>query len=156
MKRKALAHRFVENIPEQLDEGVLYVSLEYATALHRCACGCGKEVVTPLSPTDWQLQFDGESVTLAPSIGNWSFPCRSHYFVRRGRVVWASAMSQRAIEEGRAADRLAKAKHFSSHQEADLSAPASVEASTTALHSNGIPQEVGWWDRLLRWLAGRG
>ena len=27
--------------------------------------------------------------TLDPSIGNWSFACRSHYFMRKGRVVWA-------------------------------------------------------------------
>src|SRR5688572_12008813 len=83
-----LSHRFVKSVPEQLEEGVLYVSIEYATAIHRCCCGCGNEVVTPLSPKDWKLTFDGESVSLSPSIGNWSFKCRSHYWIARNRIRW--------------------------------------------------------------------
>ena len=70
---------FVMSIPDSLAERTLYVSMEYATVTHKCCCGCGLEVVTPLSPTDWKLTFDGVSVSLDPSIGNWSFPCRSHY-----------------------------------------------------------------------------
>jgi hypothetical protein len=82
-------HRFVEYIPEQLEERTIYISIRFATAVHRCCCGCGREVVTPLSPTGWSLTFDGETISLAPSIGNWSYPCRSHYWIRRDRVVWA-------------------------------------------------------------------
>jgi len=40
-------------------------------------------VVTPLSPTGWSLIFDGETVSLYPSIGNWNFPCRSQRLDRR-------------------------------------------------------------------------
>ena len=69
-----------------IEEGKIYVSIAYATAVHKCACGCGKEVVTPLSPTDWKLIFDGKTVSLDPSIGNWGFPCRSHYWVRNNRA----------------------------------------------------------------------
>jgi hypothetical protein len=69
---------FVASIPDRLAEHTLYVSMEYATVAHQCCCGCGLEVVTPLSPTDWKLTYDGVSVSLHPSIGNWSFPCRSH------------------------------------------------------------------------------
>ncbi|MEW1836919.1 DUF6527 family protein [Nonomuraea angiospora] len=47
-----LDHRFVEHIPERLEPGELYISFPFATAAHLCACGCGKEVVIPLSPTD--------------------------------------------------------------------------------------------------------
>lgn len=80
---------FVESLPETLKERTLYVCMEFATASHKCACGCGKEVVTPLSPTDWKLMFDGRTVTLHPSIGNWGFECRSHYWIRGNRVEWA-------------------------------------------------------------------
>ena len=59
------AHKFVEPIPERLEEGVLYISIHYATGMHLCACGCGHQVVTPLSPTDWEMTFDGETVSLA-------------------------------------------------------------------------------------------
>ena len=65
-----MQHKFVEFIPDELENGVLYVSVTYATAIHECCCGCGNEVVTPLAPNDWQLTFDGESITLFPSIGN--------------------------------------------------------------------------------------
>lgn len=82
MRRRTLTHQFVEFIPDQLQEGILYVSLQYATAAHICCCGCGEEVITPFSPSDWQLTFDGVTITLSPSIGNWSFACRSHYWIR--------------------------------------------------------------------------
>ena len=80
-------HRFVEFIPEEVEEGILYVSIEYATAVHKCYCGCGNQVVTPLSPAFWELTYDGESVTLFPSVGSWSFPCRSHYWIERNKVI---------------------------------------------------------------------
>jgi Family of unknown function (DUF6527) len=60
MRYARLAHEFVDHIPDVLDPGVLYVSMKYATAAHRCCCGCGLEVVTPFTPTDWKLTFDGE------------------------------------------------------------------------------------------------
>ena len=81
-------HQFVDYIPERPQPGVLYVSIPYATVVHRCACGCGNKVVTPLSPADWKLTFDGESITLYPSVGNYSYPCRSHYWIRGGLAQW--------------------------------------------------------------------
>jgi len=74
-RQETLRHEFVEHIPEELEEGVLYVSITYATAAHKCACGCGREVITPFTPTDWKMTFDGETISLAPSIGNWNFEC---------------------------------------------------------------------------------
>ena len=85
-----LTHVFVKSVPEQLEDGVIYVSIEYATAIHKCCCGCGNQVVTPLSPRDWKLTFDGETISLQPSIGNWNFKCRSHYWITRNRVEWCA------------------------------------------------------------------
>ena len=93
-----IKHEFVEFIPKERQEGVLYISIPYATAVHNCFCGCGLKVVTPISPVGWQLTFDGETITLFPSVGNWSFPCRSHYFIRRDTVVWGEDMSQYEID----------------------------------------------------------
>ena len=42
-------------------------------------------MVTPLKPTDWKLTFDGKTITLYPSIRNWNFACRSHYWIRNNR-----------------------------------------------------------------------
>lgn len=84
-----LRHEFVKHIPENLAERTVYVSITFATAAHKCACGCGNEVVTPISPTDWELTFDGRTISLYPSIGNWNLPCQSHYWIERDRVVLA-------------------------------------------------------------------
>ena len=42
----------VEDMPENINPGVLYVSEEYEIACHRCACSCGSLVYTPLGPTE--------------------------------------------------------------------------------------------------------
>lgn len=96
-----LQHHFVDVIPDDLTDGHLYVCMVHATVVHRCCCGCGSEVVTPLAPNGWQLAFDGETVSLSPSIGNWSFACRSHYWIRNGRVVWARQWSDREVADAR-------------------------------------------------------
>ncbi|GGQ97210.1 DUF6527 family protein [Streptomyces pilosus] len=102
MKPLRLTHEFVDYIPEQLDAGVLYVSLRFTTVIHLCCCGCGSKVVTPLSPGDWRLTFDGASVSLSPSIGNWSYPCRSHYWIRDSTVRWAAQWTPKQVEAARA------------------------------------------------------
>jgi hypothetical protein len=75
------------------------VSITYATVLHKCGCGCDNEVVTPLSPSDWQLTFNGEAISLFPSIGNWSFSCRSHYWIKNNEVVWVKDWYEESKEK---------------------------------------------------------
>jgi len=110
--RSTLVHKFVEYIPNDLKDGTIYVSITFATAIHKCCCGSGNEVVTPISPTDWQLTFDGESISLYPSIGNWNLDCKSHYWITNNKVKWAWSWSQKEIEAGRAYDWLAKERYF--------------------------------------------
>ncbi len=145
---KALSHRFVEEIPPRLEEGVLYVSMEYATFAHLCACGCGSETVTPLGRTEWRLTYDGEAVSLHPSVGNWSLPCRSHYIVRDGLVHWADSWTREEVEAGREADRRLKAETFaieeSAPEEPVLAPPTS--RSSTAKH--------GLWAKIAAWFRG--
>ena len=112
MRQIHFSHEIVEFIPECLEEGMLYVSHRYNTAVHKCACGCGEEVVTPLSPADWSIQIENGRATVYPSIGNWSFACQSHYFIRKGKVVWAGQLSRRQIEGGRALDRKAREQYI--------------------------------------------
>lgn len=107
-----LSHKFVEFIPDTLEAGVIYVSIPHSTVVHRCCCGCGREVVTPLTPTDWKVMFDGESVSLNPSIGNWSFACRSHYWIVRNRVVWAEDWSEGRVASAEAQDKIQKEKFY--------------------------------------------
>lgn len=107
-RRMTVEHEFVERFPDDPVDGVLYVSIPYGTAMHRCLCGCGEEVVTPFGPSDWKLIYDGDTVSLHPSIGNWSTRCQSHYWITAGRVHWAPRWSAERIAEGRAPDGEAK------------------------------------------------
>ena len=114
---RTLRHEFVEFVPEQLEEGVLYISMRFATAAHLCACGCGNKVVTPFTPTDWKLIFDGDTVSVDPSIGNWAFPCQSHYWISSNEVVWAPRWSRERIIAGKAYDLKHKARYYSERGE---------------------------------------
>jgi hypothetical protein len=107
-----LKHQFVRYIPEQLEPGVIYISMEYATAVHCCCCGCSEQVVTPFGPTDWKLTFDGETISLWPSIGNWNFSCRSHYIIRRSLVIGRESWKNDRIVEGREWDKEKKQRYY--------------------------------------------
>lgn len=101
MSPTSIEHRFVDSIPADLEPQVLYLSIEFRTTMHLCACGCGNEVVLPIRPTAWTLSYDGVAVSMSPSVGNWSFDCRSHYWIRRGRIEWAGDCSDEEIALGR-------------------------------------------------------
>src|SRR4051794_38988609 len=92
-------HRFVDAVPDALEQGVVYVSIQREVVVHLCICGCGNEVVTPLAPFEWELSFDGETITLNPSIGNWQFPCQSHYFIRGNQIITAQQWSEQKIKK---------------------------------------------------------
>jgi hypothetical protein len=141
MKVKSLEPVWVEFIPDQIDEGKIYISEKYGTAIHKCCCGCGEEVVTPLSPADWRIIKTGQGITLHPSIGNWSYPCRSHYFIRNNRVVWAAQMTPAQIKRNQQADTLLKERYIAelNRQRIDSAeqsrSPASEGASFVGLIS---------------------
>jgi hypothetical protein len=130
--RNVLTHEFVEFIPDDLQEGRLYVSMRFATVVHKCCCGCGTEVVTPLSPTDWKLIFNGKTISLDPSIGNWSLDCQSHYWIRGNRARWSRQWSQAEIDAGRINDRLAKDRYHSKASEAFIDNSVNDNSRTNA------------------------
>jgi hypothetical protein len=123
-----LEPEFVEEIPRTLEPGKLYISIPYTTALHLCCCGCGIEVVTPLHPTRWSLSYDGETISLSPSVGNWNLACQSHYVVRKGAVRWAPRWSKGRIEAGRERDRAAVESYFDAGAAPDAEEVAAAPA----------------------------
>src|SRR5260221_10381798 len=148
MKRSFdLKHKFVDSLPDALGEGTLYVCMDFATAAHKCCCGCELEVITPLSPTDWKLLYDGRTVTLHPSIGNWSFPCQSHYWIRSNRVEWAPSWSDAEIRAGRLRDRQKKELVFEM-----LSPLKDQRSGEPALET--VPGELHVWQKVVRWGKG--
>ena len=108
-----LQHKFVELMPSSLEEGILYISVEYAIAVHKCVCGCGNKVVTPLSPNDWEMTFDGETVSLYPSIGNWALECKSHYWITNNVVKHARKWSDSEILFGRIKETFERKIYYS-------------------------------------------
>lgn len=87
MKQKRYKHLFVDSIPANLQDGVLYVCIKHHIISHLCACGCGHRVDTPIAPDEWRLAYDGETVSLWPSIGNYDISCRSHYYMTNNVAV---------------------------------------------------------------------
>jgi hypothetical protein len=142
-----LKHQFVEFIPEELADRTLYISMRFATVSHLCACGCKTKVVTPLKPTDWKLTFDGKTITLNPSVGNWSFPCRSHYWIRNNVVEWAEDWSQARIDATRAHDRSAKERYFRVRKRVHApEIPGRSSESTLP-----IQVKTPWWHKFRPW-----
>ena len=108
-RQSSVEFEFVDYIPEQLEEGVVYIAPDFGAVMHLCCDGCGERVSTPLHPGQWTLTFDGETISLKPSIGNWELPCKSHYFIRHNRVVWAGEWSDERISKAADDDRRAVA-----------------------------------------------
>ena len=143
LKQQRLDHQFVRHVPDVLSPGLLYISMEYATASHLCCCGCGEEVVTPFTPAQWKMTFDGETVSLHPSMGNWLLQCRSHYVIKNGRVLEAAPWSDAQVAAGLANDRAARAGMYCDTVKPTVPAATAVESP---------PASVGRW-RFWSWLT---
>ena len=135
MKIDQLQLQSCELIPKQLANGRLYVSKKYKMAVHLCCCGCKEEVVTPLSAVDWAFTLRNGGPSLSPSIGNWSFPCRSHYWVRGGKIQWAQDMSNARIKEIQKADKQIKSAHIQQKNQ---------QRSLINLITRNIRQAIEW------------
>lgn len=80
---------FVDIVPEILEENKLYISKKYGVAIHLCLCGCKEKTVTPFNNEKhykgdkyhWGLIEKEGKISLLGSIGNYNFPCKSHYII---------------------------------------------------------------------------
>ena len=141
MKKTAITFKFVEFIPPILEDMTIYISIPYTTTVHKCCCGCGKKVVTPLSPTDWKLIFEGKTISLDPSIGNWSFDCQSHYWIRNNTVLWADRLPKEEISVIRNYDRLVKSQYYQ------------LTAVDTPPKEETRKEKQAMWQKFLKWLS---
>ena len=48
IKDRFFQTKFSVDIPDELSEDILYVSMENKLAAHLCPCGCGEKIITPL------------------------------------------------------------------------------------------------------------
>lgn len=108
--------------------------------------------MTPFSPTDWKMTYDGESVSLWPSIGNWNLACRTHYIIKRDLITEAGPWSEKRIAAERIRGKAAKAAHYRvpGREPALTAAPASPVAIATP-----DPKPPNALASLWRWLRDR-
>lgn len=140
MKVNTITSLFVSSIPEILEEGKLYISEKDEIALHKCCCGCGEEVVTPLNPAGWRIIKNSQTVvTMRPSIGNGQNRCKSHYFITKNHVDWLNKMTPRLTAMAQARDHRDREKYI-----------AEKNAARATQKSNG---EHGLLAILKRWLG---
>ncbi len=112
MKLSSITLQHVEYMPKQLEPGILYVSEQFSTAAHLCACGCGEKIRTPLGPTEWSVVEKAGRPSVWPSVGNWQKACRSHYIIRDGRIVWCNQWSPEQVAAGRFEEQERRKAHY--------------------------------------------
>lgn len=103
---------YTHYMPKELKPGVLYISKEFETAAHLCACGCGAKIRTPLGPSEWKFEETSDGPSLYPSIGNWQQQCKSHYWIQHGAIIWAKEWSQEMIDKGRQGEETRRSIYY--------------------------------------------
>ena len=82
--------KFFDHIPNgKVKEGELWISMKYGIVSLSCPCGCGNATDLPIAPNKWSITFDGDKVSISPSILASYFKCKSHYHITNNQIVWA-------------------------------------------------------------------
>lgn len=149
MRLQRIQHQFVEFVPEKLEPGTLYISLEYNSASHLCACGCGREVVTIIGPADSSIMFNGRGVSISTSVGNSNFPCKSHYWIRDNRILWESRMTPQLTALSRARDKAAKTREYGNPRTDTAAESSAQSAQAPAAPSSAPKSPKSWWRKWL-------
>ena len=86
---------YVEFMPhfEDFEEGKIYISKKHGTSCHICLCGtCALQVVLPFwqegdsdfaKEHGWELIEEKGKISFTPSVGNYQYPCKSHYIITK-------------------------------------------------------------------------
>jgi hypothetical protein len=90
------------------------------------------------------MTFDGEGVSLLPSIGNWTLKCRSHYVIDRGKVIEAGPGSDEQVEAERRRDRATKERFYGQSP----SARSPIQELAPAPNRS-------FWRRVRAWITGK-
>ena len=151
MKTKTIRPAFVTQFPAVFEQGVLYISEEFETAGHLCCCGCREKVITPLNPAKWRLRKEEGAVSLSPSIGNWNYACKSHYFITKNKVIEAGQLDAAKIKTVQRRDRRDMVHYVAIvNARAGQSTEKAPEATTNVVPENSLFSEFvtflrNWW-----------
>ena len=87
--------RFVDTIPAgKRTEGEILISIKYGIASLACPCGCGNAMDLPIEPHRWSIKWDGEHISMSPSISSSRTQCKSHYWITDNRILWAQPIGE--------------------------------------------------------------
>jgi hypothetical protein len=88
-------HVWVEDVPDHAENGCIYLVGDQPkpwAAVFICPCGCGELISLSLIEHDdprWRHHVDiWGAISLSPSVWR-TRGCESHFFIRKGRVLWA-------------------------------------------------------------------
>ena len=81
LKKVTITPVFFESIPDEMKQGEVYISEQYKCSVHLCLCGCGLPTVISLTKNGWTVTKTEKGVSFSPSIGNYQYPCKSHYII---------------------------------------------------------------------------
>ena len=93
-KGKNINYKIVIDVPKKLKQRTIYLIANDGyiwQAVMLCPCGCDVKLyinfINEQSPY-WSYSIDeNKNISLHPSI-NRKVECKSHFFIRRGRVLW--------------------------------------------------------------------
>jgi hypothetical protein len=99
-KRPAYRSAKIEDAPDVPDPLTIYLIGDHQNpwcAIFVCPCGCGETISLSLIVDDspsWRAKFHhDETISISPSVWR-TRGCKSHFFIRRGKVLWARERSR--------------------------------------------------------------
>lgn len=95
LREKPFKYNFTHDVPDEFRQSVVYIVGEegfYWQLVMLCPCGCGAILYMSLLEEEfpsWSFTInDKKELSIHPSINRF-VGCKSHFFLRQGRVVWA-------------------------------------------------------------------
>jgi len=86
IRKESVTPEYIEFMPEvdDMKENTIYISLKFSVTGHRCLCGCGSLTILPINNDGWNMTDNDNKLTFTPSVGNFQYPCKSHYIITKG------------------------------------------------------------------------
>lgn len=79
-------------IPDELKKNIYVVGKEKSKwVIFNCPCKCGNKIQANLMMSQlpaWKLTTSEKTATLYPSISVHRFPCRSHFWLHKNKILW--------------------------------------------------------------------
>jgi hypothetical protein len=90
---KKYRYRNVSDIPDKIEDNIIYIVQEGSepeTLVFNCPCGCEQSVYLNMlqdARPFWTYKVEKRKISIFPSVVR-KGGCRSHYCIRKGRVIW--------------------------------------------------------------------